>query len=539
MSIKKVSTRRVVVAVLLGVIVSLGLGGFGVWRYSFSHLPEMFRLNKQCQEEGFYMAEFEFKMLGLAYDLDKGHYLRAIRALHALHEQLSTRTGLIKVPQFADKSQEMAFYLDLQNPRTGAFMDDAYPLCTYTGPTGNVLNHLADLARETGQPLKLKYPLKYLDSINMPATLTAYLDDVATIGWLATKFPQTSFHFTRDLLSLFHEDSVVMRYGLYDVTPEWNTALLQWFYDRQDPASGLWGPRGKNGQLRKKDSMNTASILKAFIDADGRNLHQAFPLRYQDALAQSMLTETAGPLPPDDALDEWHEWNLNTSKAIKLLLKLWTGLSPATKNQARDLAAQYIQVKFEKFYVGADGAFCYYPGAERATLDGTSGVVGTLDDLGAFSAEKHRRLWGAAEGPELDIGTYTVSEIAADALTGLLDAPRLNSIRAYARAPEAGDYTAGVLGVFYPQRTDILDAMELVPKISAWLGGTDQSMGNWTSREELAQSVAALPIVAVPILPGGLPLAELNAALRQHRQVVLIGFDVLQIPCGKMTFNKE
>jgi len=539
MSIKKVSTRRVVVAVLLGVIVSLGLGGFGVWRYSFSHLPEMFRLNKQCQEEGFYMAEFEFKMLGLAYDLDKGHYLRAIRALHALHEQLSTRTGLIKVPQFADKSQEMAFYLDLQNPRTGAFMDDAYPLCTYTGPTGNVLNHLADLARETGQPLKLKYTLKYLDSINTPATLTAYLDDVATIGWLATKFPQTSFHFTRDLLSLFHEDSVVMRYGLYDVTPEWNTALLQWFYDRQDPASGLWGPRGKNGQLRKKDSMNTASILKAFIDADGRNLHQAFPLRYQDALAQSMLTETAGPLPPDDALDEWHEWNLNTSKAIKLLLKLWTGLSPATKNQARDLAAQYIQVKFEKFYVGADGAFCYYPGAERATLDGTSGVVGTLDDLGAFSAEKHRRLWGAAEGPELDIGTYTVSEIAADALTGLLDAPRLNSIRAYARAPEAGDYTAGVLGVFYPQRTDILDAMELVPKISAWLGGTDQSMGNWTSREELAQSVAALPIVAVPILPGGLPLAELNAALRQHRQVVLIGFDVLQIPCGKMTFNKE
>lgn len=539
MSIKKVSTRRVVVAVLLGVIVSLGLGGFGVWRYSFSHLPEMFRLNKQCQEEGYYMAEFEFKMLGLAYDLDKGHYLRAIRALHALHEQLSTRTGLIKVPQFADKSQEMAFYLDLQNPRTGAFMDDAYPLCTYTGPTGNVLNHLADLARETGQPLKLKYPLKYLDSINTPATLTAYLDDVATIGWLATKFPQTSFHFTRDLLSLFHEDSVVMQYGLYDVTPEWNTALLQWFYDRQDPASGLWGPRGKNGQLRKKDSMNTASILKAFIDADGRNLHQAFPLRYQDALAQSMLTETAGPLPPDDALDEWHEWNLNTSKAIKLLLKLWTGLSPATKNQARDLAAQYIQVKFEKFYVGADGAFCYYPGAERATLDGTSGVVGTLDDLGAFSAEKHRRLWGAAEGPELDIGTYTVSEIAADALTGLLDAPRLNSIRAYARAPEAGDYTAGVLGVFYPQRTDILDAMELVPKISAWLGGTDQSMGNWTSREELAQSVAALPIVAVPILPGGLPLAELNAALRQHRQVVLIGFDVLQIPCGKMTFNKE
>jgi hypothetical protein len=539
MSFQKQSKRRVMLAVLLGVLVSLGLGGFAVWRYSFAHIPELFRLNKQCQEEGYYMAEFEFKMLGLAYDLDKGHYLRAIRALHTLHEQLSTRTGLIKVPQFADKSQEMAFYLDLQNPRTGAFMDDAYPLCTYTGPTGNVLNHLADLARETGQPLKLQYPLRYLDAINTPATLTAYLDDVATVGWLATKFPQTSFHFTRDLLSLFHEDSVVTRYGLYDVTPEWDTALLQWFYDRQDSASGLWGPRAKNGQLRKKDSMNTASILKAFIDADGRNLHPAFPLRYQDALAQSMLTETAGPLPPDDALDEWHEWNLNTSKAIKLLLKLWTGLTPATRIQARDLAAQYVQVKFEKFYVGADGAFCYYPGAERATLDGTSGVVGTLDDLGAFSAGKYRRLWGAAEGQELDLGTYAVSAIAAETLKGLLDAPRLNSIRAYARTPEVGNYTAGVLGVFYPQRTAVLDAMELIPKISAWLGSTDQSMGNWTSREELAQSVAALPIAAVPILPDELPLAELNAALRQQRQVVLIGFDILQLPCGKVTLNEE
>ena len=132
----------------------------GLWGHSFSLIPELFRLNKECQEEGYYMAEFEYTMLGFAYDLDKGHYLKAASGIRALHKQLKARNGLIKVPRFADKKQELDFYLNLQNPRTGAFMDDSNPYCTYDGPTGNVLLHLEALARETGQPLRLKYPMK-------------------------------------------------------------------------------------------------------------------------------------------------------------------------------------------------------------------------------------------------------------------------------------------------------------------------------------------------------------------------------------------
>jgi hypothetical protein len=37
-------------------------------------------------------------------------------------------------------------------------MDESYPYCTYTGPTGNVLLHIDALAEALGQPLKLKYP---------------------------------------------------------------------------------------------------------------------------------------------------------------------------------------------------------------------------------------------------------------------------------------------------------------------------------------------------------------------------------------------
>jgi hypothetical protein len=114
----------------------------GLSACSFARIPDLFRLNKECQEEGYYMGEFEFKMLGFAYLLDKGHYLEANRGIEKLYNQLKNREGLIKVPKFADKNQEMDFYLNLQNPRTGAFMNDSFPYCTFEGPTGNELIHL-------------------------------------------------------------------------------------------------------------------------------------------------------------------------------------------------------------------------------------------------------------------------------------------------------------------------------------------------------------------------------------------------------------
>jgi len=72
------------------------------------------------------------------------------------------------MPEFRTKEEEFDFYLSLQNPNTGAFMDESYPYCSYTGPTGNVLLHLDALAEETGRTLQLIYPLKYLDQLNTP-----------------------------------------------------------------------------------------------------------------------------------------------------------------------------------------------------------------------------------------------------------------------------------------------------------------------------------------------------------------------------------
>ncbi len=505
--------------------------------FSFPSIPGMFRLNKQLQENGYYTAEFEFKMLGIVYNLDRGRYLTALTQLKKLERQMRTREGFIKVPEFSSKEAEMEFYLNLQNPETGAFMDSSYPLCTFTGPTGNVLNHLDMLVRQTGRPLKLKYPLRYLDIIDTREKLNKYLDDAATVGWIGSRFPQTSFHFTRCLLSMFHENDVVEKYGLYRTDPSLKSWLLDWFYKNQDPETGLWGPRSKSGELIKKDTQNTASILKAFIDEEGNDLHRDFPLRYRDRLAVSLLEKCDEPLPADDAFDRWHEWKLDNAKTIKMMIRLWNGLSDGTKSKAVGLMKHYIKVRYQKFYVRNEGAFSYYPNGGHATLDGSSGEIGFYKDLGAFSGSKLIRLWGKPEKYCADLGNRYVTEIEKIPFDEVPGFTGINSVRLYANNPENGYYTADVLGVFYPGENTMLDVMEFIPKIRSWVNSTGQSMGNWTSREDIQQSLSEIKIKTVPVLEGKQPFDRLNIALKKYKQLVLVGFDELQKPVCRITFH--
>ena len=59
-------------------------------------------------------------------------------------------------------------------------MDDLYPLCTYFPTTLNLIDHLEYLANTIGEPLQLKYPLKFLEQLDSPEKLRAYLDDLST-----------------------------------------------------------------------------------------------------------------------------------------------------------------------------------------------------------------------------------------------------------------------------------------------------------------------------------------------------------------------
>lgn len=424
----------------------------------------------------------------------------------------------------------MEFYLNLQNPKTGAFMDDTYPYCTYSGPTGNVLIHLKSLAKELNQPLVLKYPLKYLDEINTPEKLTAYLDDVSTVGWIATKFPQTSFHFARDLLSLFNEDNTLTEYNLYQASPEFRDTLLQWFYSYQDPKTGLWGPKSKNGSLMKKDVMNSVSILKVFIDEEGNNLYPNLPVRYKEEFSNSILKQLTKTIPDDDELDEWHEWNLQMSKSIKVLLRyLWRDLSDINKEKTKNFIEYYIKLKYEKFYIPEEGGFSYYPYGKNATIDGTD-QYDIFDTIGAFSSEKQTYLWGAPRNNVINLGTQTITESYIIHLDSFKDQECVNSLRVYYGLPDYNALNEDVVAIIYPKKATNLDIIDLIPKVKHWFLTTPQTMGNWSSKEETLIRLETIHINAVPIYESELPGYKLKEILDNHNKITLIGFDLLQIP---------
>jgi len=534
---KKINTKTLLLLISLAIAV-IAIGGVFIALRVKSQMKDLFAMNDELKAEGYYMGDFEFKMLSFAYDLDKGHFIKALTGIGRLHNELSTKTGLIKIPQFSSKEEEMDFYLNLQNPNTGAFIDDSYPYCTYNEVTENVLMHLDQLSFETGRPLQLKYPLKYLDNINTKEKLTAFLNDVSQVGWIANKFPQTSYVFARSLLSYCNGESVVEKNNLYTFSPEWKSALLQWFYDSQDPETGFFGPRSKNGEkLLRKDVNNTASIVKTFVDENGNDRYPQFPLKYKDKLFQNALDQLSLPLPEDSDLDEWHEWSLSMSKGTAMLTRyLWKDASQENKTQAEKLFLSFVQTNFAKHYVKAEGAFSYNPNTQNASLDGTGTIIGNLTDMGFFTPEKQRSLWGSPESTITDLGTKRVVGFLQSDFDAITNQKGINSLRIYLQEPSYSDLLANARAIVYPHKTEVPDALDLLSKVRRWANATSQTMGNWTSRETLLRDLEHLTQAEVTVYETE-PFENVKAALEENTRIVLIGFDAMQVPRVKIVFE--
>jgi len=525
--------KRVLVALLIVVLLSLSGAGIYVYR-TIKSIPQMFKLNEKCKAEGYYVADFEFKMLGCAYYLDKGQYLTALSRLRQLHYQLAYREGLIKVPEFKDNNEELDFYINLQNPQTGSFMDDGYPVFAYIGSTANVLYHIEYLCQETGKPLQLKYPLRYLDEINTPEKLKAFLDDLATVGWIGAKIRTPYIEACE--LNGYPED--MERTGLYVLTPEWNKALQQWFYDNQDSTTGYWGARLRSsGQLLDGgDLLSTEKILNIFLNNKGENLYPEFPLRYKNEMFATTLRKLAQPMPEN--LDEMHEWTLVMNRGTRLLTRyLWHEATPENQNAAGELAKTIVINKFAKTFIPGQGAFGLYSGAEKPDLDGTGETLSYLSEVGALSSERQEYLWGSPEKYINDLGVRSVPGVTDNDINALNDIPGVNSLRIYRTDPQP-DYFTGVLGVVYPRQTMVLDATDLIPRLRKWIDSTPQSMGNWVAKESVAQELAGLNIDAAPVFIGGIPLQTANQILKKDGQLTIIGFDVLQRPICSITWRR-
>jgi hypothetical protein len=104
-------------------------------------------MNEVLKSEGYYLSEFEFKLLGQAYYLDHGNFIKALSGLDKIHKQLKNKESLIKIPEFPGNKEKLNFYRNLQNPVTGAFLDGSYPIFTYFGVTSNMIHYIEDLSK--------------------------------------------------------------------------------------------------------------------------------------------------------------------------------------------------------------------------------------------------------------------------------------------------------------------------------------------------------------------------------------------------------
>jgi hypothetical protein len=532
-------TKKGLIMTTIGVALGTLILTLGLWANDFRLIPELFRLNKQRQAEGYYMAQFEFKMVGLAYLLDRGEYMKAMSGLRAYHDQLESGEGLVKLPTFASKDEEMDFYLNLQDSATGTFMDTSFPYCTWEGPTGNVLDHLESLAKETGRPLKLKHPLRFFERIDTPAELRAYLDDIGHVGWIGTKLPESPFHFARDLVSYAKPDNTAERNGIHAFSPEWKRALLEWFRDNQDPETGYRGPRLRgSGKLTKLDLHNTSSILQGFIDSKGDDIDSTLRIGHRDRMFASTLEVMAYPVPDTSDLDEIHGWTLREGKGIMMLSRqLWKTATDEEKKRARAAFARFLLHDFTRNWSERDGAFRFYPDAGPATLDGTGSAIGVMDDAGAFTGAKQRRVWGPPGLTCADLGERVAVSVTDSDLAGMRSRSP-NSVRLYRGAPDTLDFTREVVGVFRFAPSPIPDLAEIAPRLKLWADTTSQSLGNWISREEVHARLSRISTEPVESWNENVPLARMNEMLASGDTVTLVGFDDFQTPVARVAFRR-
>lgn len=522
-----------IVVFLLGFII---IAGIGVSFQVKNQVKELFKMNKKLQEAGYYMADFEFQMLGFAYYLDKGHYIKALTNLSDYHSRLSQKTTLTKIPIFKNSQDEIRFYLNLQNPKTGAFIDDSAPYCTYFSVTENILLHLEALTDAT--PLKLKYPLTFLNEINTQEKQLKYLNDISYVGWIGAKFPQTSFHFARDMLSNARPDNVIERNNLYNFSPEWKHAMLKWMYEFQDAETGLWGPKNKKThKLLKLDISNTYSIVKKYRTPKGEDIYEEFPLRYRDVLFNSALKQLKDPIPDDNDFAWIHEWNLKQAKGIKMLLTLlWKDASLEDKAAVKKIIANFIKVSFDKYYVEKDGAFSYYPNSEHATVDGMNNMI--MKRIGALSYDRQKRYWGAPEENTKNLGIVNIDTLCEQNLDTIRKIPNINSWRICTIPPNFNVLFENVWAVVYPKKTNVLDITELVPNIIQWANTSTLSTGNWKSMANIKNEYASINIKKPLIYTEEFPFDKVNNKFKEVSEIFVIGFDILQIPRFIIKFSK-
>ena len=114
----------------------------------------------------------------------------------------------------------------------------------------------------------------------------------------------------------------------------------------------------------------------------------------------------------------------------------------------------------------------------------------------------------------------------------------INSLRAYEAAIDYDNLMLSVAAIIYPDASSIPDIMELTARMKKWIDATPQTMGNWTSKEDVKRELEAVRFEEAPVYEKIAGIENLNSILQKSGRVTVIGFDALQIPRYRITFEK-
>jgi hypothetical protein len=535
------TTKRIVLAILAVLCAALLALGLTV-RATVKSVPRMFRLNAELKAQGYYMGEFEFKMLSSQFHMNAGRYLEGWRTLRRIEAEMQER-NLKKMPVNATAGERMDFLLDRQDPVTGAFMNHDYPTFSYFAPTCNVVEALIGLSRETGRPLKLKYPLRFLDEIGTPQKLRAYLDSLLYLNSVIARFPGPGPYGPG--VSEIPAFDVLEDAGVHHFSEEWKTELHRWFYETQDPESGFWGTRIGNADRwrQKKDINSTFHILKFVLTETGENRSDEFPLRFGDRLARGILEMMDAPI-PEDTVDQ-HDWGLVQYQGAKMLMQyLWPHLPDADRAKVRRKFRSML-VRSYSLYRPQDGGFAYYTTDARADVDGTGLATGVLKILGVLPGTWQReRMWGSVSEGTLTPERVSVERWEQATLPDGGEAgSEIESFRIYRdRLPSATVYDdSDLVQIVYPRGAKGLDTMDLRQGLTRFLNADGASYGNWNTKEGIKELPLGLER-EVKVVPVQRDAFDLTGIARDHpaaKRFYAVGYDIAQVPVTVVEFVRN
>ncbi len=517
---------------LTAVILAAVVAGTGVLGYQahqvIGSVPYLFRRNAELKADGYYMAEFEFRMLGIVKRLSDGDYLDAYSTLRRLRQQMESGEGLIKMPADRSAKARYEFLLARQDPTTGAFMNPDYPAFTFIAPTLNVIEALDGLAKELREPLRLRYPLRFLDAIATPEALRAYLDAHLYIGRFWAEHLPGPGVYGPGISELAYVD-LLEATGTYHFAPAWHVAFRDWLDATQDPKSGMWGARMGTPRAfeTKRDANSTYHILHYLLTDDGADRDPAHPLRHASELAGSFMGAMTAPMPASE--DEQHAWSLEQAQATRLLVRrLWGHLDEAGRAAVR-AALEVALTERYRLFDEANGGFAIYPGSP-ADVDGTTTALGFIEATGSLPGTPDRvRLWGDIEAPGVDSIT-----VRSPTVIELPDDPVINSFRLYVGSTlTVADHAQPIAVIYPPNKGTVLDVIDLRQSIGRFLAGAGASFGNWSTADSIRGS-ALHPDSSAPTVPVMRTDHTLGDAIgdigKGASDLLFVGYDVFQRP---------